>query len=243
MSASVLKIEQLTTGHDGIPAVRGLDLTVGSGEVVALLGANGAGKTTTLRTISGLLRPMAGTIRFAGHDLSRLSPSARARLGIAHVPEGRGLFSGLSVAEHLRLGYLRERLDDAVAYRYFPALGALRDRRAGLLSGGEQQMLAVGRALARRPSLLLLDELSLGLAPVIVEQLLPVIRNYATESGCGVLLVEQHVGMALQVADRGYVLSHGTVTTHAAAAALRADQSLILASYLGEQTSSPGSTP
>ncbi len=243
MSASVLQIEQLTTGHDGSPAVRGLDLTIGSGEVVALLGANGAGKTTTLRTISGLLRPMAGTIRFAGQDLSRRSPSARARLGIAHVPEGRGLFSGLSVAEHLRLGYLRERLDDAVAYRYFPALDALRDRRAGLLSGGEQQMLAVGRALARRPSLLLLDELSLGLAPVIVEQLLPVIRSYASESGCGVLLVEQHVGMALQVADRGYVLSHGIVTTHAGAAALLADQSLILASYLGEQTPSLGSAP
>lgn len=240
MNASVLQIEQLTTGHDGIPAVRGLDLTVGSGEVVALLGANGAGKTTTLRTISGLLRPMAGTIRFAGQDLSRLSPSGRARLGIAHVPEGRGLFFGLTVAEHLRLGYLRERLDDAVAYRYFPALDALRERRAGLLSGGEQQMLAVGRALARRPSLLLLDELSLGLAPVIVEQLLPVIRSYATESGCGVLLVEQHVGMALRVADRGYVLSHGTVTTHAGAAALRADQSLILASYLGEQTNPQG---
>lgn len=240
MNTPVLHLERLTTGHDGVPAVRSLDLAVGAGEVVALLGANGAGKTTTLRTISGLLRPMAGTIRFAGQDLSRLSASARARLGIAHVPEGRGLFFGLTVAEHLRLGYLRERLDEAVAYRYFPALDALRDRRAGLMSGGEQQMLAVGRALARRPSLLLLDELSLGLAPVIVEQLLPVIRRYANESGCGVLLVEQHVGMALEVADRGYVLSHGTVTAHAPAAQLRADQSLILASYLGEQTTSQG---
>jgi branched-chain amino acid transport system ATP-binding protein len=240
MNAPVLQLERLTTGHDGIPAVRDLDLIVGAGEVVALLGANGAGKTTTLRTISGLLHPMAGTIRFAGQDLSRLSPSGRARLGIAHVPEGRGLFFDLTVAEHLRLGYLRERLDEAVAYRYFPALDALRERRAGLLSGGEQQMLAVGRALARRPALLLLDELSLGLAPVIVEKLLPVIRSYATESACGVLLVEQHVGMALQVADRGYVLSHGTVTTHARADELQADQSFILASYLGEQTDPQG---
>jgi branched-chain amino acid transport system ATP-binding protein len=179
---------------------------------------------------------MSGTVRFSGRELAGLAASARARLGIAHVPEGRGLFFGLTVTEHLRLGYRRERLDEAVAYRYFPALTELRDRQVGLLSGGEQQMLAVGRALARRPSLLLLDELSLGLAPVIVERLLPVIRSYATESGCAVLLVEQHVGLALDVADRGCVLTHGTVSARADAAQLRADQALILASYLGEQT-------
>jgi ABC-type branched-subunit amino acid transport system ATPase component len=243
VSTPVLQIERLTAGYDGAPVVRDIDLNVAAGEVVALLGANGAGKTTTLRTVSGLLHPITGTIRFDGRNLAGLSASARARLGIAHVPEGRGLFYGLTVAEHLRLGHLRERLDEAVAYRYFPALDALRERRAGLLSGGEQQMLAVGQALARRPSLLLLDELSLGLAPVIVQRLLPVIRSYAGESGCAVLLVEQHVGMALEVADRGYVLSHGTVSTRADADQLRADRSLILASYLGESAGADDTSP
>jgi ABC-type branched-subunit amino acid transport system ATPase component len=237
MNAPVLQLEQLTTGYDGAPVVRDLDLTVGKGEVVTLLGANGAGKTTTLRTVSGLVRAIGGSIRVDGLDLAALSASARARLGIAHVPEGRGLFFGLTVAEHLRLGYRHERLDESVAYHHFPALTAIRDRPAGLLSGGEQQMLAVGRALARSPSLLLLDELSLGLAPVIVEKLLPIIRGYATESGCAVLLVEQHVEMALAVADRGYVLSHGTVSVQDTAQRLRSDPSLILASYLGEQPS------
>ncbi|HEY6797288.1 MAG TPA: ATP-binding cassette domain-containing protein [Kineosporiaceae bacterium] len=240
MTGDVLTIERLTSGYDGAAVVRGLDLRVGAGEVVALLGANGAGKTTTLRTVSGLIRQLSGTVTFAGRDLSGLSASARARLGMAHVPEGRGLFFGLTVAEHLRLGYLGERLAESVAYQYFPALIGLRDRRAGLLSGGEQQMLAVGRALARRPSLLLLDELSLGLAPVVVEKLLPVLRSYATESGCGVLLVEQHVGLALEVADRGYVLSHGELASHRSAAELRADRSIVLAGYLGEQAVEPG---
>jgi branched-chain amino acid transport system ATP-binding protein len=174
-------------------------------------------------------------IRVDGEDIARRSPSARARLGIAHVPEGRGLFFGLTVAEHFRLGYRGERLDADAAYGYFPALVPLADRRAGLLSGGEQQMLTVGRALARRPRLLLLDELSLGLAPVIVERLLPVVATYAKESGCAVLLVEQHIQIALAVADRGYVLSHGELIIHESAETLRADHQLILSGYLGEQ--------
>ena len=210
-------------------------LHVDPGEVVALLGPNGAGKTTTLRAISGLVRPMAGVIRVDGDDIARRSPSARARLGIAHVPEGRGVFFGLTVAEHFRLGYRGERLDADLAYGYFPALAPLADRRVGLLSGGEQQMLTLGRALARRPRLLLLDELSLGLAPVIVERLLPVVATYAKESGCAVLLVEQHIQIALAVADRGYVLSHGELVIHEAAETLRADHQLILSGYLGEQ--------
>ena len=156
-------------------------------------------------------------------------------MGIAHVPENRGLFFGLTVAEHFRLGHRRERLDDEAAYRYFPALAELRDRRCGLLSGGEQQMLAVGRALARRPKLLLLDELSLGLAPLIVEGLLPVVREYALETGCGVLLVEQHIQLALTVADHGYVLSHGEIVLHDRAEALRGNRDLLMASYFGEQ--------
>jgi branched-chain amino acid transport system ATP-binding protein len=234
MSAAVLEIEGLTTGYEDAAVVRELDLSVGEGEVVALLGANGAGKTTTLRAVSGIVDPMSGGIAFGGRDLADTSISGRARMGIAHVPENRGLFFGLSVAEHFRLGHRGERLDADAAYRYFPALDELRDRRCGLLSGGEQQMLAVARALARHPKLLLLDELSLGLAPLIVEGLLPVGREYATETGCGVLLVEQHIQLALGVADRGYVLSHGEVVLQDRAEALRRNRELLMASYFGE---------
>ena len=184
---------------------------------------------------------MAGVIRVDGNDIAKQSPPARAQLGIAHVPEGRGVFFGLTVAEHFRLGYRGERLDANAAYSYFPQLKEISDRRAGLLSGGEQQMLALGRALARRPRVLLLDEMSLGLAPVIVERLLPVVSTYASESGCAVLLVEQHIQIALAVADRGYVLSHGELVIHETADKLRADHQLILSGYLGEQETTAAS--
>jgi branched-chain amino acid transport system ATP-binding protein len=236
MSTPVLEIAGLTAGYDRAAVIRDLDLEVAPGEIVALLGANGAGKTTTLRAVSGLVHPMHGAIRFQGRDLRRVQPSARAKLGVAHVPENRGLFFGLTVAEHFRLGYRGERLDEDAAYRYFPALSELRDRRCGLLSGGEQQMLAVGRALARHPKLLLLDELSLGLAPVIVERLLPVVRAYAEESGCGVVLVEQHIELALTIADRGCVLSHGEIAMRGEAKELRANHELLVSSYFGEHT-------
>jgi branched-chain amino acid transport system ATP-binding protein len=235
MAEAVLALEGLTAGYDGAAAVRDLALEVRGGEVVALLGANGAGKTTTLRAISGLIKPMGGRVVFAGEDVNRASPSARARLGIAHVPEGRGLFFGLTVAEHFRVAVRGEILDVDLAYEYFPKLKELQRRRAGLLSGGEQQMLAVARALARQPQLLLLDELSLGLAPVIVEWLLPVVRQFAQDRGSGVLLVEQHVHLALEVADRGYVLSHGEIVLSNDAARLRDDRQLLIASYLGER--------
>ena len=240
MTDGLLGIEGLTAGYDKAAVIRNLDLTVDAGEVVALLGANGAGKTTTLRVISGLVRPMSGRVTFAGQDLARVSPTKRARLGIVHVPEGRGLFYGLTVTEHFRLGYRGERPDENAAYEYFPKLQELRTRRVGLLSGGEQQMLAVARGLARRPRLLLLDELSLGLAPVIVEGLLPVVHQYALDSGCGVLLVEQHIQLALEIADRGYVLSHGEIVLHDRAEVLHADRELLISSYLGEQRAPVG---
>lgn len=235
MSAPLLELNGLTAGYEEVPVIRGIDLTVEPGEVVALLGPNGAGKTTTLRTVSGLIHPMAGAVRLAGEDLARYSPDERARNGIAHVPDNRGIFFGLTVAEHFRLGYRGERLDAEIAYEYFPALRALSNRRSGVLSGGEQQMLALGRALARRPRLLLLDELSLGLAPVIVERLLPIVHKYAREARAGVLLVEQQVHLGLTIADRGYVVAHGELVLTDSAAALRDNRELVMASYLGEQ--------
>ena len=203
----VLALEGLTAGYDQAAVVRDLDLTVGPGEVVALLGPNGAGKTTTLRVISGIVRPLRGRVTFDGEDLRRVSPTGRARRGIAHVPEGRGIFFGLTVAEHFRLARRSGHVDEEIAYEHIPLLREL----------------------------LLLDELSLGLAPVIVESLLPVVREHAQSTGCAVLLVEQHVQLALEVADRGYVLSHGEIVLQDRAEVLRADRQLLTASYLGEQ--------
>jgi branched-chain amino acid transport system ATP-binding protein len=233
-AAAVLEISELSAGYDNVPVVRGLSLTVHAGEVVALLGANGAGKTTTLRAISGLVKVVSGSIRLEGRDLAGVSPSARAQAGIAHVPEGRGIFFGLTVSEHFGIGVRPSAADIEEVLAYFPALRDLQSRRAGLLSGGEQQMLAIACALIHKPKLLLLDELSLGLAPVIVERLLPVVREFADARNTAVVLVEQHVRLGLEIADRAYVLAHGDLTTSGTADELRDDSDRLVASYLGE---------
>jgi len=231
---ALLQIENLNTGYNGVSVVRGLNLTVNPGEVVALLGPNGAGTTTTLLTSSGLVPIISGDIKVFGKSVQGRRPHMIAREGLAHVPEGRALFYQLTVAENLKLGAAKGAADVKKALGYFPALEPIMDRRAGLLSGGEQQMLAMARALTVSPKLLMVDEMSLGLAPIIVERLLPILRQIADGTGAGVLLVEQHVHMALQVADRAYVLSHGELAMEGDAATMRNDRSLIEASYLGK---------
>lgn len=236
MTDVLLDVRALDAGYDGIALVTALDLTVAAGEVVALLGANGAGKTSTLLTISGLLPRLAGEITLFGDRLLGGRPWRAARAGLAHVPEDRSLFFGLTTRENLLLGLpRRHRRSGAIdeVLDIFPALVPLLSRKAGPLSGGEQQMLALGRALVSRPRLLMIDEMSLGLAPIIVERLLPLARTIASETNAGVLLVEQHVPVALAVADRAYVMSGGRIEAAGAADELAARPDLLRASYLG----------
>lgn len=237
----LLVLRGVTAGYQGVPVIHDVDLTVAEGEVVALLGANGAGKTTVLLTISGLLPALSGTIEVFGSAVHRRRRNrvsgvwALARQGAAHVPEDRGLFFDLTAADNLRLGQPRSRSAAELerVLQWFPALTAVLDRKAGLLSGGEQQMLALARAVIGRPRLLLVDEMSLGLAPKIVEDLLPVLRAIADETRAGILLVEQHVSLVLSISDRAYLLSRGRVAHTGTAEELAADADRIEASYLG----------
>jgi branched-chain amino acid transport system ATP-binding protein len=225
--APLLRAIGLSAGHGSLAAVRDLDLEVHRGEVVALLGANGAGETTTLLTLAGELAPLAGEIELGGRP-ARGSLYRRARDGVGLITEEKSVFMGLTVAENLRLGSG----GPEAALELFPELRDHIGRRAGLLSGGQQQMLALARALAAEPSLLLADELSLGLAPLLVRRLLAALRAAADERGVGVLLVEQHVRRALEVADRAYVLSRGRIVLSAPTSELRGRMEEIEASYL-----------
>jgi branched-chain amino acid transport system ATP-binding protein len=235
---TLLALEKLEVAYGGIRAVKGIDLAVESGETVCLIGANGAGKTTTLRAITGLVRAAAGHVRYAGEDLGRLRVHEIARRGLALVPEGRGVFPQLTIEENLAMGaYARKdraavRADIDHAFQLFPRLAERRRQTAGTLSGGEQQMLAIARALMSRPKLLLLDEPSMGLAPLMVEKIFEVIRTIAKE-GVTLLLVEQNARLALETSDRAYVLEGGLVTLSGPASSLLHDPR-VREAYLGE---------
>jgi branched-chain amino acid transport system ATP-binding protein len=238
VSDPILEVRDLRVDYGGIKALRGLSLEVPEGQVVALIGANGAGKTTTLRAISRMLRPAAGTIRFRGEDVTRLASHQLVARGMAHAPEGRGIFLNLTVRENLELGaYLRRdragiEADAEKAFALFPILAERRHQVSGTLSGGEQQMLAVARALMSRPRLLLLDEPSLGLAPQVVERIFAVLREVSA-TGVSLLLVEQNAHKALQLAHRAYVLETGNVVMTGTGRELLASPEVRKA-YLGE---------
>ena len=231
--APLLHVTDLRAGYHGIAVVRDIALSIDAGEVVALLGANGAGKTTTLSAIAGLVTPLAGAIVFNGVDITGRSAHRIARLGLALVPENRALFHDLTARENLRLARNGKAHTDDVL-DLLPELHKCLNRKAGLLSGGEQQMLALGRALVGRPAMLLVDEMSLGLAPVVVARLAPVLRAAADSFGTAVLLVEQHVSVALDVAERAYVLAHGRIVVGGRTEALRKRRDLLMACYLGD---------
>ena len=233
----MLEVRDLLVSYGEIRAVKGISLNVAAGEIVALLGSNGAGKTTTLKTVSGLLAPRAGEILLDGESLRGMPPHLIVRKGIAHVPEGRHVFNRLTVDENLEMGaYARSDAGGAAdldrVFALFPRLWERRRQRAGTLSGGEQQMLAIGRALMANPRLLLLDEPSMGLAPVLVEQIFETVQRI-NRQGTTVLLVEQNAALALEVATRAYVLETGTIVLSGAAADLVRHEDVRRA-YLGE---------
>ncbi len=238
MSETVLEIDGLETYYGKIHALRGISLTVQKGQIVTLLGANGAGKSTTLRTISGLIRAAAGRVSFMGKEITATPPHRIVHMGLIHAPEGRRIFKGMTVQENLDLGGFTT-YQDRVArekrlgyiFELFPILSERRKQDSALLSGGEQQMLAIGRALMTDPRLLLLDEPSMGLAPFLVQAIMKIIRKL-NEQGTTILLVEQNAKVALKLADYGYVLETGKIVIEGDGASLRQDESIVKA-YLG----------
>lgn len=234
----ILELNQIHTSYNNIKAVKGISLTIYHGEMVCLIGANGAGKSTTLMTISGVLSPKSGSIKFEGESLGSISASQRVQIGISQVPEGRHIFPEMTVQENLELGAYIQRNSKKIAqdielvFSVFPRLKERKFQRGGTLSGGEQQMLAIGRAVMSKPKLLLLDEPSLGLAPLIVEQIFEIIQKI-NENGTTVLLVEQNANLALTITNRGYVMETGHITMEGNSKDLIADER-IRAAYLGE---------
>jgi branched-chain amino acid transport system ATP-binding protein len=243
MTGPLLSVEAIETFYGPIQAIRGVSLQVEPGQIVTVLGANGAGKTTVLRTVSGILDPERGKVVFEGREISHMAPDQVMRLGICHVPEGREVFPFLTVRENLMMGAYTRHDSDGVAkdmalcYGYFPRLEERQHQRAGLLSGGEQQMLAISRALMGKPKLLLLDEPSLGLSPLLVQQIFGIIRRINQEQGVAILLVEQNAHIALKTADYGYVLEVGRIVTQDRCASLLARDD-IREFYLGQKEAS-----
>lgn len=235
----------VTMNCDGVSAgygrdracVRNVSFELEAGQVMALLGPNGAGKTTLLTTLAGLLTPLGGTVEVAGRPVEPGNARTASKAGIVLVPDDRALFTGLTVTENLQLARRTGGTTVAEVIEYFPRLGERRSVAAGMLSGGEQQMLAIGRAFMQAPKVLLIDELSMGLAPVIVESLLPVIRSFVDERQVAAILVEQHVHMALTIADSALVLRHGEVTMAGSAAELAASPEVLEQAYLGRSAS------
>lgn len=237
MNNPLLEVRNLQVAYGGIHAVKGIDLHIGPGELVALIGSNGAGKTTTLKTLAGLLHPSGGQIQYDGNSLNDVASHRRVAMGIALVPEGRGVFARLTVEENLLMGaYSRNDRHEIATdlermYALFPRLAERKDQLAGTLSGGEQQMVAMARALMSRPRLLMLDEPSMGLAPLIVQKIFETIRDIAA-LGMSILLVEQNARLALQAANRGYVMESGLVTLSGASSELLGSDAVQRA-YLG----------
>ena len=233
----MLEIKDLYVNYGAVHALNGVSMTVKDGEIVSLIGANGAGKTTTLRTITGLEKAASGSITFDGHDLRKIEPSKIITLKLAHVPEGRHIFPQMTVEENLEIGAFTDQTDMARTmadvYERFPRLKERKRQLAGTLSGGEQQMLAVGRALMSKPKLLMLDEPSLGLAPIVVREIFDIIRT-VNQQGITVLLNEQNANMALKVADYAYVLETGTLTLSGTGAELLTNEQ-VKAAYLGKK--------
>jgi branched-chain amino acid transport system ATP-binding protein len=238
--AGMLEVEDIEVRYGAIRALKGVSFTVAEGEVVALLGANGAGKTTTQKTVSGMLRPSLGQIRYQGRRIDGIPAHELIQLGICHVPEGRHVFPRMSVAENLEMGAFRFKRPDRQVFDHvlelFPRLRERLKQLGGTLSGGEQQMLAIGRALMGKPRLLLLDEPSMGLAPMIVKQIFDIVAEI-NGGGVTVLLVEQNAAQALALADRGYVLETGEIVLQGTGAELLADDR-VRAAYLGEEIAS-----
>ena len=232
----MLEVKDLRVNYGAVQALNGISLTVNDGEIVSLIGANGAGKTTTLRTITGLEKAASGSIVFDGHDLTKITPSKIITLKLAHVPEGRHIFPQMTVAENLEMGAYADKagmgqtMEDV--YTRFPRLSERRRQLAGTLSGGEQQMLAVGRALMAKPKMILMDEPSMGLSPLLVQEIFDIIQE-VNKAGITVLLVEQNAKMALSISNRAYVLETGTISIEGDAAALM-DDPRVKKAYLGQ---------